>query len=32
MMDVAGIPDGSHRSPKGLRQGLGMHAIGTGCR
>jgi integrase len=30
MMDVAGIPDGPHRSPKGLRHGYGVHAISSG--
>jgi len=26
----AGIPDGPHRSPKGLRHGYGVHAISSG--
>lgn len=30
VMDTAGIPDGPHRSPKGLRHGYGVHAIGSG--
>jgi integrase/recombinase XerD len=30
VMDAAGIPDGPHRSPKGLRHGYGVHAIGSG--
>jgi integrase len=27
---AAGIPDGPHSSPKGLRHGYGVHAIGSG--
>jgi integrase/recombinase XerD len=30
VMELAGIPDGPHRSPKGLRHGYGVHAIGSG--
>lgn len=30
VMEAAGIPDGPHRSPKGLRHGYGVHAIGSG--
>jgi integrase len=30
VMATAGIPDGPHRSPKGLRHGYGVHAIGVG--
>ena len=26
-MDEAGIPDGPHKCPKGLRHGFGVHAI-----
>jgi integrase len=30
VMEAAGIPNGPHRSPKGLRHGYGVHAIGAG--
>ena len=30
VMDAAGLVDGPHRSPKGLRHGYGVHAIGSG--
>ena len=30
VMIEAGIPDGPHRCPKGLRHGYGVHAIGSG--
>jgi len=30
VMIEAGIPDGPHRSPKGLRHGFGVHAIVQG--
>jgi integrase/recombinase XerD len=30
VMADAGIPDGPHRSPKGLRHGYGVHAISSG--
>ena len=30
VMADAGIPDGPHRSPKGLRHGYGIHAISSG--
>jgi integrase len=30
VMAAAGIPDGPHRCPKGLRHGYGVHAIGCG--
>lgn len=30
VMIAAGIPDGSHRCPKGLRHGYGVHAISSG--
>ncbi len=30
IMDEAGIPDGPHKSPKGLRHGFGVHAISKG--
>ena len=30
VMEAAGIADGPHRSPKGLRHGYGVHAIGSG--
>jgi integrase/recombinase XerD len=30
VMAAAGIPDGPHRCPKGLRHGYGVHAIGSG--
>ena len=30
VMAAAGIPDGPHRTPKGLRHGFGVHAIGAG--
>lgn len=30
VMEAAGIPDGPHRAPKGLRHGYGVHAIGSG--
>ena len=30
VMLAAGIPDGPHRSPKGLRHGYGVHAISSG--
>jgi integrase len=30
VMEAAGIPDGPHRTPKGLRHGYGVHAIGSG--
>lgn len=30
VMDEAGIPDGPHKSPKGLRHGFGVHAISKG--
>ena len=29
-MVAAGVPDGPHRCPKGLRHGYGVHAIGSG--
>ena len=29
-MTAAEIADGPHRSPKGLRHGYGVHAIGSG--
>lgn len=28
-MEAAGIPDGPHRAPKGLRHGFGVHAISS---
>ncbi len=30
VMDAAGIPDGPHKCPKGLRHGFGVHAIAKG--
>jgi integrase/recombinase XerD len=30
VMAAADIPDGPHRSPKGLRHGFGVHAIASG--
>lgn len=30
VMVAAGITDGAHRTPKGLRHGYGIHAIGSG--
>lgn len=30
VMEEAGIPDGPHRSPKGLRHGYGVHAVVNG--
>lgn len=30
VMDEAGIPDGPHKCPKGLRHGFGVHAITKG--
>lgn len=30
VMEEAGIPEGPHRSPKGLRHGFGVHAISCG--
>lgn len=30
VMEVAGIPSGPHRCPKGLRHGYGVHAISSG--
>ena len=30
VMEAAGIPEGPHRSPKGLRHGFGVHAISSG--
>lgn len=30
VMDAAGIPDGPHKCPKGLRHGFGVHAISKG--
>jgi integrase len=30
VMDAAGISDGPHKCPKGLRHGYGVHAIGSG--
>lgn len=30
VMDEAGIPDGPHKCPKGLRHGFGVHAISKG--
>ena len=30
LMEAAGIPDGPHRCPKGLRHGYGVYAIGSG--
>jgi integrase/recombinase XerD len=30
VMDAAGIADGPHKCPKGLRHGYGVHAIGSG--
>ena len=30
VMAAAGVPDGPHRCPKGLRHGYGVHAIGCG--
>ena len=30
VMDAAGIADGPHKTPKGLRHGYGVHAIGAG--
>jgi integrase len=30
VMATADIPDGPHQSPKGLRHGFGVHAIGAG--
>ena len=30
VMVAADIPDGPHRSPKGLRHGFGVHAIASG--
>ena len=30
VMAAADIPDGPHRSPKGLRHGFGVHAISSG--
>ena len=32
VMAEAGIPDGAHRSPKGLRHGYGIHAIRAAYR
>jgi len=29
-MHTAGIADGPHKCPKGLRHGYGVHAIGSG--
>jgi integrase/recombinase XerD len=29
-MEAAGLPEGPHRSPKGLRHGFGVHAISSG--
>jgi integrase/recombinase XerD len=29
-MDAAGIADGPHKTPKGLRHGYGVHAISKG--
>ena len=30
VMDAAHIPDGPHKTPKGLRHGYGVHAISSG--
>jgi Site-specific recombinase XerD len=30
IMDEAGIADGAHKCPKGLRHGFGVHALGSG--
>ncbi len=30
VMDEAGIPDGPHKCPKGLRHGFGVHALSKG--
>lgn len=30
VLEAAGLPDGPHRCPKGLRHGYGVHAIGSG--
>ncbi len=30
VMDEAGIADGAHKCPKGLRHGFGVHALGRG--
>ena len=30
VMDQAGIADGPHKTPKGLRHGYGVHAISSG--
>jgi integrase len=30
VVEVAGVPDGPHRSPRGLRHGYGVRAIDTG--
>jgi len=30
LMDAAGIKDGAHKTPKGLRHGYGIHAISSG--
>ena len=30
VMEAAGIPEGPHRSPKGLRHGFGVHATSSG--
>lgn len=30
VMEAAGIAEGPHRCPKGLRHGYGVHAVGSG--
>ena len=32
VMDKAGIPDGTHKSPKGLRHAYGVHAMRSGIQ